>query len=139
MYQARPAGAIPFLPLFVYGTLMRGERAHSLLAPQVTHASDAILDGASLYDLGRYPLAARGSGSVAGEILWLSLEGYEDTLTRLDRYEGSEYTRVQVDVRLSDAHSSVTAWTYLGRQAPAARAALIPHGDWRKWQQTERT
>ena len=129
----------PYLPLFVYGTLMRGERAHCLLSAQLQRAANACLQGAALYDLGRYPVAVRAIGSISGELLWLAENAYDITLDILDRYEGPQYMRMPLEVHLPDVQASVLAWVYLGKEAPATSAVSIPHGDWRRWQQGKRT
>ncbi|AGP34958.1 gamma-glutamylcyclotransferase family protein [Sorangium cellulosum] len=73
------------MPLFVYGTLMRGERSHRLLgrAPFLGVARTA--PSFELADLGAYPALVRGgSTAVVGELY----EPDRETLASLDVYEG---------------------------------------------------
>jgi len=129
----------PYLPLFVYGTLMRGERAHCLISAQLERASQASLQGAALFDLGRYPIAVRAFSSISGELIWLAEDTYDITLETLDRYEGPEYVRRPIEVQLPGVQESTLAWVYLGKETPATGAVSIPHGDWRRWQEEKRT
>ncbi|MEZ4869243.1 MAG: gamma-glutamylcyclotransferase family protein [Caldilineaceae bacterium] len=119
------------LPLFVYGTLMCGERAFGYLAKASVHWSPARLPKAALYDLGAYPMAVAGKGTVVGELHWLQSEGYAALLQRLDRYEGREYWRVIRPVLLPD-DVTAQAWVYLGEPAYVAKHKLLADGDWRK-------
>ncbi|HRW07999.1 MAG TPA: gamma-glutamylcyclotransferase [Caldilineaceae bacterium] len=97
-------------PIFVYGTLMRGERAFSLLSSYSVHYGIAKLPHARLYaSPAGYPLAVeldRGHNRVSpvvwGEVHWLRPAGYAALLARLDHYEGDEYRRQLRSVFLMD-------------------------------------
>ena len=114
------------LPLFVYGTLMRGFPLHALLAGRADSVGDGEVAGL-LFDLGRYPAALRdGCGVIRGEVyrvkdpgLWLTLNSAE----------GSQYHRGEVGVRMAGGRL-VTAciYWYVG---PLGRAVPIPGGDYR--------
>ena len=69
--------------VFVYGTLMAGERNHHFLSESKPEGR-AILHGYDKIDLGSYPGAVPGEGSVEGELYEVDL----DTLHRLDLLEG---------------------------------------------------
>jgi gamma-glutamylcyclotransferase (GGCT)/AIG2-like uncharacterized protein YtfP len=125
-------------PLFVYGTLLTGERAHSLMAGSLDRIAPATLPNATLYNLGAYPILVDGAGRVSGEICWLRQDAYTGMLESLDGYEGPQYARKLRTVHIANFISageeeSVLAWVYLGRKTPAD-SAQVPDGDWRKHQ-----
>lgn len=126
---------VPFayLPLFVYGTLMTGQPAFSLLAPSVERSAPACIPGLVLYNIGRYPIAAPGPATLIGEVHWLREEGYANLLTQLEQYEGSEYTRQRYAAHLSDDRSPVDVWVFVGDPAYATQFPTIPSGDWRTY------
>ena len=91
-------------PVFVYGTLMRGERANDLLR-DADFAGDAVLRDYATYDLGSYPgIVARKGEAVLGELYYVD----GSTLKRLDEYEGegSLYHRITVQVTTSDGENA---------------------------------
>ena len=116
--------------LFVYGTLKRRgpHRRHPLLrdARYVTGASI----GGVLYDLGEYPGLVRQSRNqrrVAGELYELPEDSAAAMLRELDRYEGNEFVRRRVYVRLTNGRRRV-AWAYLLRKHPPKSAPLVHTG-----------
>lgn len=104
--------------LFVYGTLCRGQQAHSLLNGQARYLGRAWMAGA-LYNLGRYPGAipashTRRPAKVHGELYRVLDEAR--LMKCLDAYEGlghtgGEYRREQLMVNWG--RRRVTAWVYL--------------------------
>ena len=108
--------------LFVYGTLMRGHGAASVLA-DAPWEGPAWLDGADLHDAGPYPMACDGTGAVRGECRsidpcrWADLDAYEDVpwLYRRERR------------RLRDGR---TADVYLVPSAVARRHPVLASGIW---------
>lgn len=82
--------------LFVYGTLMSGQRAADKMS-EGHYIGDYRLDGYGMYNLGQYPgiLPVEGE-SVYGELYEIS----EDMIPALDEYEeeGSLYHRREVEV-----------------------------------------
>lgn len=133
-------------PIFVYGTLMTGERAYTLFAASSSRQLPARLPNALLYTTGGYPIAvdcvqasANDEPAVWGELHWLQAERYSTLLAELDAYEGDEYRRVLRVVEVSgaltdvdDAVHQVEAWVYLGDAAYAAQYPAIATGNWRK-------
>lgn len=109
--------------VFVYGTLLRGEVNHYLLAAACylgPHRTDPCF---SLHNLGAYPGLARGGHTaISGEIYELGESG----LCKLDRLEDYPrlYDRVQVPSRFG------RAWIYLYRGSLKDKP-LIRSGDWR--------
>ena len=101
-------------PVFVYGTLMRGERADDLLR-DADFAGDAVLRDYAMYDLGSYPgIAARKGEAVLGELYYVD----DFTLKRLDEYEseGSLYHRITVQVKTFDGETAdALAYLYAHR------------------------
>ncbi|MBV8728602.1 MAG: gamma-glutamylcyclotransferase [Acidobacteriia bacterium] len=120
--------------LFVYGTLRRFHERHSLLNGVAEFTSEGTVQGC-LYDLGRYPglaLSASTSDRVIGEVYRLLAPHEDDTLCKLDEYEGigpgnlhsGEYRRKLIPVLLPDG-SVVEAWAYvLNRVRPDCRRIL---------------
>jgi gamma-glutamylcyclotransferase (GGCT)/AIG2-like uncharacterized protein YtfP len=92
--------------LFVYGTLRR----HALLLEHATFLGDATTDG-TLYNLGSYPGLVRGTTSVTGELYEIRADQWERVIAHFDDYEGSEYTRELIPVRI--AAGELDAWTYI--------------------------
>ena len=98
------------LPVFVYGTLMRGQGAADLLRDS-EYRGPALLEGFGMYDLGAFPGIIPMEGEqVAGEV-WL-VDG--TTLERLDHYEseGNLYRRTTVRVHTDEGTGDVFAYVY---------------------------
>jgi gamma-glutamylcyclotransferase (GGCT)/AIG2-like uncharacterized protein YtfP len=116
-------------PLFVYGTLRSGERAHGALGELEGRPIPALLPG-QLRDLGRYPGLIRESGpsteTVVGELV--ALADPERRFPELDDYEGSEYERV-LDFAMTESGLRL-AWVYALKDEGGTP---IPGGDWRAW------
>ncbi|MFM9963257.1 MAG: gamma-glutamylcyclotransferase [Planctomycetaceae bacterium] len=107
---------MPILPLFVFGTLRRGEANHHYLAG----AYDRVL-AARLLGFARVEplMIARQAGSaVNGELFFLTPATYSATLCGCDRLEelapdsliGHEYRRIAVRVQTEDGE--FVAWAY---------------------------
>jgi gamma-glutamylcyclotransferase (GGCT)/AIG2-like uncharacterized protein YtfP len=91
-------------PLFVYGTLRRGEAAEHLMRGS-TFVGTATIRGLVTQRGGFLGLLA-GDGVVPGEVFDLP----EALFERLDQYEGPGYSR-----RLSEVEcggETITAWVY---------------------------
>lgn len=115
----------PHQQVFVYGTLLRGEVNHHLLAGARWLGAHRTQPCFTMYLLGAYPGVSRGGGTaVSGEVFRLSGAG----LRRLDRLE--EFPR------LYDRHLITTAfgraWIYLYRGDTRDRPR-IRGGDWRAY------
>lgn len=133
---ARGAPAPPSpAELFAYGTLMRGEPSHHLLAPRVRRAhGPAQVLGASLIQLDWYPgMILSGEGSVQGELY--ELDDVAATLEELDAYEdfagydgeSSLYRRALVSAVSGGGSTLTWVYIYLGDADPYP---LIPSGRW---------
>lgn len=97
-------------PAFVYGTLMKGERAEHLLA-EATYVGNCQLRDYAMYHLGTYP----GIKPCAGEVVLGELYLVNDQMVeKLDQYEdeGTLYDRRTVTVWLGDRPVQAEAYVY---------------------------
>lgn len=109
--------------VFVYGTLKRGHGNHHWLS-DASFLGEAVLPDVVLHDLGPFPMAVPGEGSVRGEVYAVEAGG----LARLDRLEG--YPRLYDRRRLPLADGR-HAWVYLGRPHQVRYVPAITDGCWR--------
>lgn len=97
-------------PVFVYGTLMKGERANRMLASGEFAGFFQLKDYA-MYNLGAYPGIKPCIGeSVLGELYFVNPE----TVARLDEYEGegSLYKRTTVQLNTGNKKFAAEAYVY---------------------------
>lgn len=97
-------------PVFVYGTLMKGERANHLLS-NCEFGGRCLLRNYAMYDLGSYPGIRPCSGeSVLGELYFAN----DNVVARLDEYEGegSLYCRMPVQIFKGGSSFAVEAYVY---------------------------
>ena len=96
-------------PAFVYGTLMKGERAEQLL-DDATYVGRCQLHDYAMYHLGSYPGIQPCDGEVVYGELYLICD---ETVEKLDEYEveGTLYDRKTVTVRMED--QSIAAEVYI--------------------------
>ena len=120
--------------LFVYGTMRSGQTARSLVANSLTKTARATTSGKIYAFPMGYPgfTESDGTGSVVGEVLWLT--DLAATFGLLDAYEGEDFARVIKQVRLE---SGEDVWTWIYTLADPAAIKLgtwIEDGDWvRYW------
>ena len=111
--------------VFVYGTLMRDEINHRLLATARFVAEAHTEPCFELFDLGHFPaMSAGGQTVVRGEIYAVD----DQTLVRLDRLEGHPELYQRTPIRLANGQE---VQTYLMEDARMRRRPVIPSGDWR--------
>jgi gamma-glutamylcyclotransferase (GGCT)/AIG2-like uncharacterized protein YtfP len=109
--------------VFVYGTLLRGEINHYLLADAEYLGPHRTAPGFALYLLGAYPGAVRGGmTAIVGEVYAVDRAG----LQRLDRLE--DYPRLYDRKLVPSPYGR--AWIYLYRGTLRDRP-VIRGGDWR--------
>ena len=105
------------IPLFVFGTLRRGERNHHSLDGFYDRVLPAVLPG---YGRVAPLMIARQTGAeVSGEVFFLTASRYEQTLAGCDALEeippgtliGHEYERRLVRITTSDG--PLDAWAYV--------------------------
>jgi gamma-glutamylcyclotransferase (GGCT)/AIG2-like uncharacterized protein YtfP len=120
--------------LFVYGTMRSGQTARSLVANSVTRTARATTSGKIFAFPMGYPgfTEGDGSGTVVGEVLWLT--ELPATFGLLDAYEGEDFARVIKQVRL-ESGEDIWTWIYTLADPTAVRfGTIIEDGDWvRYW------
>lgn len=110
--------------VFVYGTLMRGERLDHFLASSVFLGHAISKPQWTLVTLGAFPaILESGSTAIWGEVYAVD----DETLERLDRVEGHPHFYRRSPLTLSDG-TAVEA--YVLARTPA-KAPPIPSGNWR--------
>jgi gamma-glutamylcyclotransferase (GGCT)/AIG2-like uncharacterized protein YtfP len=127
------------LPVFVYGTLRRGEKNHAryLGGRTVSELSGTVAGELFFVADGGYPYLRPGPGRVHGELLELAPQHYASTLAGLDALEEydpldeahSVYLRRSAQVRLADG-SERLAWVYYWN-LPEVVGERIASGDFR--------
>lgn len=108
--------------LFVYGTLMRGNKQGETYLDCEEFICNSTLNGYSLYDLGYYPgIIEDKEGKVKGELYAISSE----KLPQVDIYEaeGTLYIREKVKV-YSDKGEPVEAYVYVYNQSVSGRSKI---------------
>lgn len=115
----------PRLPLFVFGTLRRGQRNHHLLARRYVRMRPARLHGFARTE--PLMIRSRPEASVAGELYFIRPDAYEATLRDCDELEGippgrtvgRDYCRWRVTVETPEG--PMDAWAYVHASAATAR------------------
>lgn len=131
------------LPLFVYGTLMPGERNWPLLEEHCTAHERATIEGWQLWhlDAGNYPAITPGDGAVEGALIQITEARWASVLATLDRLEDytpeapdrSLYLRERSRAILQDG-SPRDVWLYVWnptRRAELEQGGRLIHG--RSW------
>ena len=111
--------------VFVYGTLMRGEGNHDLLAGSELVGPGCTPPRYTLRDLGAFPgLVAGGEHAVEGEVYIVG----PDTLARLDQLEGHPQFYQRAPIALEDG---TIVETYLLPRGRVEGRPVIASGSWR--------
>ena len=98
------------IPLFVYGSLMKGEVSNYLLDTSI-YCGRFLLNGYSMYNLGWYPgIVKKNYETVQGEVYFIN----EDTHRRLNEYEGSMYSFEKVNVESEYGDLRAYCYVYKG-------------------------
>ena len=96
-------------PVFVYGTLMRGQRANHLMSGS-DFAGCFLLKDYAMYHLGSYPGIVPCAGeSVMGELYFVS----EEMIARMDCYEREGDLYLRRSVTLTAGENTHTAEVYV--------------------------
>jgi gamma-glutamylaminecyclotransferase len=112
--------------VFVYGTLLTGERNHHLLEGARRVAEARTQPAFTLHDFGPFPgLVAGGDHAVLGEVY----EVDEPTLAALDRLEGHPSFYQRTSICLEDGRS---VQAYVLRPDQVSHLPIIPSGSWRE-------
>lgn len=96
--------------VFVYGTLMQGQRAEHMLNTSV-YAGKVLLQDYAMYHLGSYPGIKPAQGEqVFGELYYVD----DETLSQMDEYEenGSLYHRTPVVVWQGQQQMDAQVYVY---------------------------
>ncbi|NUP09883.1 MAG: gamma-glutamylcyclotransferase [Polyangiaceae bacterium] len=110
--------------LFVYGTLLRGEANHAIVARARFIAEAHTAPMFELLDLGEYPgLVAGGARSIAGEVYEIDPED----IAVVDEFEGHPDLFRREMIALSDGSS---AFSYVLARRPA-KSVVIVGDSWR--------
>lgn len=127
------------MPVFVYGTLRRGEKNYPryLGGRTVAELSGTVAGELFFVSDGGYPYLAPGEGRVHGEVMVLDPRHYAATLRALDELEeydprdeaSSVYLRRRARVLLADG-SDRLAWVYYWNLAEL-QGRPIASGDFR--------
>jgi gamma-glutamylcyclotransferase (GGCT)/AIG2-like uncharacterized protein YtfP len=129
---ASPSDTTGDRPVFVYGSLKRGEPNHHWIAA-APYLGEAQLPGARLYDLGPFPMAVASgdpADTIAGELYAVT----PAVLATLDRFEGVPRLYERQSWRLANG---TQAWVYMGRQRQVRHVARIASGRWQASGQRE--
>jgi gamma-glutamylcyclotransferase (GGCT)/AIG2-like uncharacterized protein YtfP len=111
--------------VFVYGTLLRGERNHGLLVHARLVGPAATEPRFELIDLGAYPgMTADGQTAIRGELY----EVDDRTLARLDELEGHPRYYRRETIALDDGRA---AHAYVLPAAETEGCPPIASGDWK--------
>lgn len=111
--------------VFVYGTLLAGERNHFHLEGARLVAEARTQPAFTLYDFGPYPgMVATGNHAVVGEVY----EVDEPMLAAMDRLEGHPRFYRRTSIRLEDG-SAVEA--YLLQPEQVSHLPIIAAASWR--------
>lgn len=129
---------LPWFPLFVYGTLRRGQENYTLLRGYTVSETPSYVDGLSLYALNAYPIAVPGPDSIIGELMTLNPKVYARLLNKLDEIEyntgRAQGLLFRTTCTVLTATGPRTAWIYRARSADLSEQSRIKHGDWVRYQ-----
>lgn len=107
-------------PVFVYGTLMRGQRANHMLQ-SCEYAGEYVLADFAMYDLCRYPGIRPCRGErVLGELYYVDSQ----TLNAMDEYEGNGSLYHRTDVTVTRDGDTHPAQVYVYAHSTADRPLL---------------
>lgn len=137
------------LPVFVYGTLRKGQGNAGRMDGAIESLTDGRVDGVAIYGPGRgFPYAQEspdGQGYTVGDLVHLTADRNGDqsrqSLDQLegfnsDQFSASHYRRVTREVSYTDADGNpqtTKAWTYLAGAWAAESLSedeRIHDGDW---------
>jgi len=102
------------LPLFLYGTLSKGESAEDVIAADVVRRAPARARARLLELNAPYPGAAFGpdEGWLDGEIVWLRSATFQAALDRVDQYENVPFLFRRIAVMVETEGQTVEAWAF---------------------------
>jgi len=111
--------------LFVYGTLLSGERNHPLLAKAEPRGAACTAAAFDLVDCGGFPaIVPGGSTAIVGEVYAVD----DPALAAIDRLEDHPHFYRRTVIRLTDDH---LVEAYLLDRDRTTGLPRLPSGDWR--------
>jgi gamma-glutamylcyclotransferase (GGCT)/AIG2-like uncharacterized protein YtfP len=134
--------------LFVYGSLREGFfNYNKYLANKVIEKKEARLENMRLYHMPYkgYPAITLGDDVVAGEIMVIKEDCYEETMKAMDEMEGflgennpdNEYHKVILEVDNLLANKKEKCFVYFYNKDRdklfESSAIYLPHGDWKDY------
>jgi gamma-glutamylcyclotransferase (GGCT)/AIG2-like uncharacterized protein YtfP len=127
-----------YLPLFVYGSLREGFANYNhYLRGKVVDIVPGVIKG-QMYDVGAFPAVVCGKGTVHGELMYINLADYVNTMRKCDGLEGYNpdsdynlYCRKNIVVKAKDG-TYVKAWVYIW-ECSAHHYPQVIGGDWLKY------
>lgn len=124
-------------PVFVYGSLRRGEVFHEVIESYVRMEVPAKLHGMQMYYVGDFPALVfdeTAKEPVVGELLYFSQDWWAKAVVDMDKIEseGFLYNRTQVIVMREDGEAA-TAWVYVLNQKalPLSRLRKVESNNWK--------
>lgn len=127
------------LPVFVYGTLKRGESNHAAFLADAASIEPATVRGAIVHLPAGYPgYRLEPEGTVHGELVSFDADRAATALARLDALEdyradaphASLYRRERCTAT-TPAGRAIDAWIYVYAAPLPADAIAVPSGRWR--------
>ncbi len=127
-----------FPPVFVYGTLRRGQKNYGrFLEGRTCREIEAEAPGILFYETdGGHPYVIPGEGKVAGELMFLASDTYAETLEQLDALENYDPNREEESLYIRRrclvfprSGGVITAWMYFWNRQPEIRGRRITSGD----------
>jgi gamma-glutamylcyclotransferase (GGCT)/AIG2-like uncharacterized protein YtfP len=122
--------------IFVYGTLLTGQTARSLIANHVARWEPARTTGKMYaFPMGYPGIVDAPEGPIIGELIWL--KELAAAFALLDAYEGDDFHRVLKRVWARDDREE-WSWCYvLADPSTITLGDLIPDGNWvRHWERS---
>jgi gamma-glutamylcyclotransferase (GGCT)/AIG2-like uncharacterized protein YtfP len=102
-------------PMFVYGTLRKGESAEDVIARDVLRRVPAKARARLLQINAPYPAAFFGPDEqdlLPGELVYLKAHTYDAVLDRVDEYENVPFLFRRIVVTVETERGPVEAWAY---------------------------
>ncbi|MCC6765175.1 MAG: gamma-glutamylcyclotransferase [Deltaproteobacteria bacterium] len=102
------------LPLFLYGSLRKGESGAHVIAADVVRRAPARTRGRLLDLKAPYPGAVFGpdEGWLAGEIVWIEPSRFRAALDHVDEYENVPFLFRRIAVTVETEGQTVEAWAF---------------------------